>query len=390
MCAGSYIAIPNSSSLIRKLSTMKACLISLLLLCSCFANAQKGTKKPEPIIFKTFRMPKFPIADFPKRSIPVSDIQVIQMLRDSIRMGYGMKGMDNQIVVLVPEKPLTYFLQEHIYKMYLNDFKEGGVQVLWVIKDLRVGEKTSFNEYAYTRFNADAYISRDLVLYKPVCSIDTVLVAESGSDVTAWHGEDIENALKILLKRTLIAGKDLPEKISEGVTFEQIRNSSKQQTDFPILNDAVYNEGVYANFEEFLQNKPTIIDYRMVVVEKKRIQFLKAGPDNKIDTLNVWGLCKNGEIYKYADETLIPIEKQAKGFIISDYVEKANRRNGNLFFAAFIGGLVGGVVGGVAVGMLSSSGSGRTLLVRSIPYITKAKKQPEASCIDMRTGELSF
>lgn len=355
------------------------------------ANAQKEKSViVEPEEFKTIKMAKFPIADFPKKSIPVSDIQVIQKVRDSFRVGYAFKGIDNYVVTLKTTKPLTAFLQEHIIRMYKNDCEKDGVKILWVVKDLRLAEKTAFMEYAYTRFNTDAYISKNGNLFKKVCTIDTVFVTESGGDVTSMHGNNIENAFKVLLKRTLKTGKDILELNTDEMTVAQITDQAQQQIDIPILTDLNYSEGAYANFEEFLQNKPSIIDFESVVIEKKKIKFVKPDKNNLKDTLEIWGLCKAGEIYKYHEETLIPIEKQGAGFSISNYIENTNRHNRNLFFFGLVGGITGGLVGGTAVALAANAAKGKQLLVKSIPYITKPNKQPVASCIDMKTGELSF
>jgi hypothetical protein len=304
-------------------------------------------------------------------------------------MGYAMKGLDNHVVVLVPEKPPTYFLQEGINKMYRDDFKTEGAKVLWVIKDLRVGEKIGFNQYAYLRFNADAYISKDLINYKPVCSIDTVFVNESGADVTAWHGEDIENAFRLLLKKTLKNGKEVLEQNITGISIEKIKENSKPRTGLPILNED-FQEGAYVDFEEFLQNKPSVINFRVFSIGKeKQIKFVKISGDNQVDTVNIWGFCKGGEIFKYHKGLLISIEKQRNGFIISNYVDQVNRRNTGIFISTLLGTIGGGIIVGIVAGTVSSAGSDK-LLVTSIPYITKTKKQPDASCIDMKTGELSF
>lgn len=370
---------------------MKTIFLNILMLCTFFANAQKEKKAVvEPEEFIIIKMSKFPIADFPKKSIPVSDIRVIQVVRDSIRMGYALKGMDGYVVTLKVAKPLTEVLQEQIKRMYKHGYKKEGAKIFWVVKDLRFGEKTAFMEYAYTRFNADAYISKDGNLFKKVCTIDTVFVTESGGDVTKWHGEDIENAFRVLLKRTLLIGNDMPEQNTAEMTIEQITRQAKQQIEIPILTDFKYREGAYANFEEFLQNKPSITDYEPVVIAKKKIKFIKTGQNDQKDTLGIWGLCKDGEIYKYYEESLIPIEKQGTGFIISNYVKNTNRHNRNLFFFAFAGGIAGGLVGGAAVSLIANAAKNKLLLVKSIPYITKPNKQPVASCIDIKTGELSF
>ena len=104
---------------------MKTMQITILLLSSFWVNAQspaKPVKEPEESI--SIKLAKFPIADFPKKSIVVSDIRIIQMVRDSVRMGYALKGMDNYVVTLKITKPLTSFLQEHIYRMYKHEFKK--------------------------------------------------------------------------------------------------------------------------------------------------------------------------------------------------------------------------------------------------------------------------
>ncbi|WP_462253180.1 hypothetical protein [Ferruginibacter sp.] len=358
-------------------------LLILFTLFIFFANAQNdNAPSSEPEKSKVIKMPRFPVADFPKKSIHVSNIQIIQMVRDSVKLGYVLKGLGNQVVEIMPSKPLTFFLQEHIIKMYKNDYKEDGVKILWVLKDLRVGEKTGFMEYAYTKFNALAYISSDEKQYKFVTAIDTVFVKQSGGDVTAWHGEDIENVFKLMLKQTLKNAVTLNEQNVEKITIEQIVEKEKQPVNIPILSAAVYNEGGYANFQEFLDNKPSVTIFSPVAIGKKKLKFISMNSNNQADTLSIWGLCKNGEIFKYEDDVVIPIEKYDDGFIISNYISSTNRRNGNRAFSAFIGGVAGALI--------STAASGRPLLVKSIPYITKTSWQPEASCIDMKTGELSF
>ena len=87
---------------------MKTSFLIGILICAFYSNAQR-TNKPESIEVKTFRLPKFPIADLPKKSIPISGIEIMLSIRDSVILGYAMKGMDNHVVVLVPEKPPTFF-----------------------------------------------------------------------------------------------------------------------------------------------------------------------------------------------------------------------------------------------------------------------------------------
>jgi len=370
---------------------MKTIMFFTILFCSSFLAAQttnKNTNLLEESI--SIKLAKFPIADFPNKSVPVSDIRIAQMVRDSVNIGYALKGMDNYVVNLKITKPLTDFLQDHIYRMYEDDFKKDGIKMFWVLKDLRMGEKTAFMEYSYCRFNMDGYISTDGVLYKKACTLDTVYVTESGGDVSRWHGDEIEKGFGVFSKRVLRYAKSVLADNSEQKTIEEILSQSYQNISHPILKDTIYNEGAYLNFEEFLQNKPSIQNYEPVIIAKHNIKFTKINSQGFLDTLNIWGLCKSGEIYRYYEETLVPIEKMGTGFIISDFIKNSNKHNRNLVFFSFMGGLAGGVIGGTAVGLAANAAKNKLMLVKSISYITKPAKQPVASSIDMKTGEFSF
>lgn len=383
---------------------MKTILLGMLVFSGLSGSAQKEKKEtPLKEKFVKIDMSKLPIADFPENSIPVSGIRVIQNLTDSIRMGYAHKGLDYSIATLIFKKPLTDILQEQVKRMYKHEYKKDGAVIFWVIRDLRFGSKLGATDYSsvginlaiatidcsYTRFNADAYISSDGNLFKKVCTIDTVfLVLNMGGG----HGPDLENALRVLLRRTLLQGKDVLDQTVDRLTVEQITDRVAKKTTAPILVDSIYREGAYASYDEFLANKPSIKNYKTVVGKKKKLKLVNVAENDQKDTLSIWGICKNGEIYKYSKESLIPIEKRGTGFVISGYVENTTRRNNNIFNIglAVAAGLAGGVFMNSGISLTVIFISGKPLLVDSIPYIDDPKKQPLATCIDMRTGNFSF
>ncbi len=389
------------SRLICKSKIMKILLLSLMTFCVVSANAQKEKKEAFEEKFVKMDMAQMPIAEFPDDAIAVSGIRIMQNLNDSVRMGYGHKGPE--IRTLIFKKPVTEILQKQVNRMYKHEYKKNGATLFWVINDLRFGAKLSADDYSvkrfvpgaidcsFTRFNADAYISADGSLFKKVCTIDTVFLI---LNIPSGHGTDLENALRVLLRKTLLTGKDVLENKADELTIEQIAYRSAQKPGIPIVIDSNYREGAYANFAEFLANNPSIKNYETVPSKKKRVTIVSAAESNNKDTLNVWGVCKNGEIYKYHQEYLIPIEKQGNGFIISGYVEKTSRRNNN-YANASLAAAWGGVYSGLPflnVGVTISAVilSGKPLLVDSIPYIDEKEKQPVATCIDMRTGNFSF
>ncbi|MEP7256709.1 MAG: hypothetical protein ABI666_13100 [Ferruginibacter sp.] len=387
---------------------MKTIFLFILVFFGLSVNAQKERAFKEKYV--KIDMPELPIAEFPENSIHVSRITVIQSVSDSVRMGYAHKGLDFSIATLIFKKPLTEILQKQVSRMYKHEFKKDGVTIFWVIKDLRFGAKLGASDYtavrivpdignidcSYTRFNADAYISSDGNSFKKVCSLDTVLVV---LNLARGHGPDLENALRVLLRRTLLTGKEVLEQTVDGLTVEQITDQAVQKPIVPIMVDSNYREGAYASYAEFLANNPSIRNYEKVVGKKKKITLISIAANGQKDTLNVWGICKNGEIYKYHGQSLIPIEKKDAGFIVSGYVEKTARRNNNNFNIGLAADVAVGVTATImAGGVFMNPGifftiisiSGKPLLVDSIPYIDDPKMQPLATCIDMRTGEFSF
>lgn len=381
---------------------MKTAFILLLACCIISVNAQKEKGKEK---FVKIDMPELPIAEFPENAIHVSGIRVIQNVSDSVRMGYAHKGIDFSIATLIFKKPLTEILQKQINRMYKHEYKKDGATIFWVVQDLRFGAKSGASDYtavpitpdigaidcSYTRFNADAYISSDGNSFKKVCSIDTVFIV---LNMAGGHGPDLENALRVFLRRTLLTGKDVLDQPMEGLTVEQITDRALQKPTFPILVDSNYREGAYASYEEFLANNPSIKNYEKVVGKKKKVKLINTTENDRKDTLSVWGICKNGEIYKYHQESLIPIERKGNGFVISGYVENTIRHNNNNFNI----GLAADMALGIAAAVFMNSGvfitiisvSGKPLLVDTIPYIDDPKIQPLATFIDMKTGNFSF
>lgn len=365
---------------------MKSIMLPVTLFCYLFMNAQgdkKEMKSEER--FQTVKMLKYPNVDRLETTVSISDIQVIPVVCDSMRLGYSTKGMMGGVITLTPDKPLTAFLQDHLQKMYKREYKKNGSRILFVIKELRVGDRQSVDLYAYTRFDADAYISDNGEQYRKLYTLDTVFVAALGVDVSGGHAETIEKALKFLLKRSLQNAEISQLEKPEELTIEQITAGVNKRYNIPILTDQVFKDGAYKNFEEFVNNSPSLIDYETVIDKKGRATILNTAKE----TLTIWGVCKQGEISKYYDGALIAIERSGNRFIISDYVSKTNRMKANQAKNALIGAGIGGVLGGFYY-FSAMSDAEIPLLVNSYSYINQPEKQPVATAIDMKTGYFTF
>ena len=73
---------------------MKTKLLFVLVHFMFASNAQtkeKATAEAPEVLNIKFQ--KFPIADFPENVFPVSEIRLIQNVKDSINLGYALKGL---------------------------------------------------------------------------------------------------------------------------------------------------------------------------------------------------------------------------------------------------------------------------------------------------------
>lgn len=329
---------------------------------------------------KKVKMPKYFVAGFPKKSIPVTTIQIRQTVWDSTRLGFLEKGMFNMKTEAVPADNLTEFLQEYVTKQYKEGYKKTGNTLLIVVNELRINERTMFSsDNAFTKIGADAWIAADGISFRHVASIDSVLLYTGMVDVTSEHGTNIAKGLYHLVL-TALKNAQAGDYINPlMVTEEEIISKAREGSRSPILTASTYKEGAYMSFAEFLQNAPSVSSFETIVVDKKKIkiEMMEAGVRKEIIP---WGICKGGDIYKYYEQSLVPIEKNNDGFIISDYIEKSRRRNSGIYMGAILGGAIGaGIASGTAKKMY---------LVPEIPYLKK--KQPEACAIDMETGEFTF
>jgi hypothetical protein len=326
---------------------------------------------------KTIRLKKYSF-DYPP-SGKIAAIEVLPVMWDTARLGFVQVGMANKRIEAVPALPYGQFLQDYINRQYSELLSPGGVHILWAVKDLRINEKTfAMNERGYARLKADAYISTDGKQYALVTAFDTV-VMRNGMEVTSRHDENIARVLNLLLTTSLEQGLLQLDARPATISKEEIKAAQLAALRMPILDDTSYTEGIYMSYDEFKANKPSITAFRAEKIKKKLTLYTLDANNNKIPVENAWGFCTKTEIYKIEQRSMVPLEKSSNGFVVSFYLRDAKRRNNAIFASALMGGVAGAVI---------ASGATKPHLVTAIPYITK--QQPEATALDMVTGELTL
>lgn len=357
-----------------KLHTICTGLLALLLTTNhCFAQAEpeQGViyERVRIIPLESYRYKKKPALNFPLRGI-----EIINNVWDTTRLGFVQVGMMNKKIGAHFDTTMHAALQQFCDKQYGSYYQPAGQKMLWVINELRINERTSFtSERAFVYLNAASYLEDEGGQFRTLTRVDTVL-ERGGMDVTQKHDEHIGEALHLLFTESLAGSAS-----GEAMSHEGVIAKEAARYDLPILTDPVLEKGVYTSFKEFKNNAPSVRNFS---VKEKRgkvtvYQVLEDGREVALE--KVWGLCTDKEIYKYLFGDLIALEQVGKGFVVSNYLESINRRNKAIFWSAMLGGAVGaGVV----------SGSNKVYEVTALPYIKY--NRPEATCINMQNGTLSF
>ena len=172
-------------------------------------------------------------------------------------------------------------------------------------------------ERTHIRLKAEIYGIRD-GRYIPVLRFDTLQ--------TAWKRRILQERstyyewglnLALLIDELADSATRLtPAKgdINRSVALDDIRHFNASRFDAPI-GETPFARGVYANFEEFRNNSPSIQDFEVKLENNERLLYIRES-GMAYYSHDVWGYCDGKEIYIMRDGVLCPAWKEGKAFYI--------------------------------------------------------------------------
>ncbi len=182
------------------------------------------------------------------------------------------------------------------------------VKKLWLSSDAGKIEFNSIqSEWVKKEWNAglfcklEFYLEKDSVFY-PLYRIDSIFTFEdmlndyAGLRFVDNAGSFISSALRRSLDK--LDGIDPDNIITKRrkVSFNDIYNEYSKKTKVSVLNEVVFKKGVYANFEEFKANSPSIKEYELRKNKMGDILYVKEG-NSEYPARLVWGFCDGTYIF---------------------------------------------------------------------------------------------
>lgn len=320
--------------------------------------------------------------------MPVKDIQMIAICGDSVNLGYlPYKKNYFKKTIALPDKPLQDYLQEHVNKQYGDQYKsDNGKDLLCLIQSFRIAEGAV--DKAYVRINAVAFLSADNQQFQLSCQIDTTLVYDNKRDSRA-HSENITQAIDLLMKTA-----DRQNITAALHSKDEILNIAWRGYKQPIYTTSQFNDGIYTSYKEFLKNIPSVTNFTLGVQYGKVVAY-HIHDDSTCNIINQpWGMCYQGQLYRYNVDWFIPMKRQGLSFMFTDPEFKSDQdtKITGAQVANYAGQTAEAVAGFLLFGMVQVPGlhvpGGN--LINTLPYLNNLLDPPIATMIDPFTGELMF
>ncbi len=283
--------------------------------------------------------------------LPFSKIRIIDSRPDTSKIGYAF---DNDI--FTGKKRSFQRVQfrngnghaiERYYAAYFsNAFTQNDFELLIVMKRFWLSANVISNE---KRVEASNSVGADEKLYckweyylgkngkyLPAKRVDTVLIIAGDPDRYNYYKTERERyqELKSALNK-LVEMLDYSNAVNQfdnqpGKTLEQIYTFNNRLNMIPVLQDTAIRRGVYLNFEEFKNNRPSILDFT-----EKKTRYRLTNTENYLENAkgetisNYWGY-SDGQVIRYGmlgNEKMFRVQNTFCFFIkVSGYVVNRNTK----------------------------------------------------------------
>lgn len=325
---------------------------------------------------------QLPLLTLNNNDSSISSIQIISNLEDSALIGILPSAFPNVRTNVVIQEGVQSWLQNYVSEQFSNTFQPGGKQLLWAFSDLRIGkDSSSVDINSFTSLTADIYVASQGEEYQLIGNFDTVMLSK---DANVDFGQNLAFVITRLYYNSLLLSASMrPAQKKTNKATAKLNNANALDTlqntnDYAILNDTVYNTGVFTTFQEFLNDSPSVINfYAAIDAITKQVKLYKVLADSGAQLISgAWGISMRNELYCYYNNQLYAIEKRDNGFMLSKYIDYQTRKNQAFYWRSYVGEFQG------------DKNPFNDAHVYRAPMRNKPRIKIEATHIDMETGNI--
>jgi hypothetical protein len=196
------------------------------------------------------------------------------------------------------------------------------------LKEEKVKDKDVLFQKTHIRLKAEIYACNDGV-YIPILRFDTVQTYGNLNQYNNWSSYYSlwENDLTAILGEMADSASALTAaRVENGrrLQRDEIRQFNQSRFEPPITETAALTRGVYANFQDFRDNSPSIQNFEVRQDKKDLVLYIKDENGASQYSHDSWGYCDGRSIFIMRDGKLYPLVREGKAFYFYGQAYKEN------------------------------------------------------------------
>ncbi|HWJ26019.1 MAG TPA: hypothetical protein VNS32_05720 [Flavisolibacter sp.] len=323
---------------------MKSATLLTLILFYCFLCSAQSNQQ---IVFDLKN-----VEHEEKISIPFSAIKVIDARYDQSNIGCFTADFtrafkkEKKLEAVFPDSLKTY-LPLAIEKVARLDKNNDDTLVL-LVKRFRLAER--FEDEIANAFRPELYLNISLSFYElkgddyhKISSIDDTKAKMIGLEYEVVK-KNIENlrrkAFLNILSDLFLNKRWQPSSIAFHLT--DIQQGLNKRFDLPVLHDTFLVPGLYKTFEEFKNNRPSVINIK-IISKKDNLRAVESSNDTTLNLNDYWGACDGNQKFIVFRSNLWPLIKSDNGFKFESFRSTMDVNKGTSYgnYATNYGALLG-------------------------------------------------
>lgn len=278
-----------------------------------------------------------------KDVFPFQNIEVVDYRPDSSRIGLFIERRQ-QADLLFESSPGTV-IKSFLNEAYTNPLASKTLLVvireLWfsdILLEKQLGKEPSPFRSRIS-FRAETYVIENNG-YIPLTYFDTLITSkEKIMDIAPFRITELMTSFIEKINSSDISPAYLQTK--RLLSFAAIDSFSNKLFSYPIDAPDTLRKGVYASFEDFRNNKPSIFNYEIEKENSSSMTLrLKDEQGKSYYSRKMWGYCDGQQTYVMMDGNLFPIFTYDRAYYVYGSKEYLVKKNYLPLFLVFPGALV--------------------------------------------------
>ena len=302
-----------------------------------------------------------------KNRFPYRAFEVVDYRPDSLRIGLfgNRKQLSDLRFNSSPGSTIQFFLNENYTNPLATKTLLVVIKDLWFSDIVDVPGATPSNFNSHIKFRVEAYVKEETG-YVPMAYFDTLISSKTGVTLIApFTMPGLIDAFIDKISAVDLEHANLPSK--RHLSLGAVDSFSKRSFTYPVTVANTLKKGVYANFEEFRNNRPSVSNYDIDNEKDGSISLRLIDEQGKsYYSRRMWGYCDGQQTYVMMDGNLFPVIHYGRAFYVYGSKNYLVRKSNVPIFLLFP----------------------PTLLLTTIPVSERVTRNLRFFRLDIQTGEI--